>query len=223
MKPKTLIHVLLLTLAIQTHAHSDPVKIWQWAPPGPHHAAVVFVRTHDQFMGTGTLIYSNPEFTKGYVITAAHVAGGNTLLTAEWRESNKGYKSSGRVVYSDTNSDIALFEVDPPDNATFIPVSPIAPPTGSRVECIGLGSPRSTLRPYYGLVGQVNPDSTTIKTHVTHGDSGGPILYRGKVVGTVIGGVNTAYRADGFNVYYPMVVSNYTAIRHATDIWVPDT
>lgn len=184
--------------------NSFAVAPWNWSPSAPHHDAVVFVQTSQGFGGTGTLICTNKDFTEGIVLTAAHVIGNEKIVSAKWRNVN--YTSSGTIIYKNDEEDAALFRVDPPTNAISIPITSNKPPIGARVECIGLGSPMQSLRPYYGNVTKVQPLSTIIDTPVTNGDSGGPIIYNGEIVGVITGGFDVIHRTpDGWQVYSPMI------------------
>lgn len=129
----------------------------------------------------------------GHVITNAHVVGGSETVTVQFYD---GHVAKGRVVGTDTVSDIAVIKVEESDNLV-----PARRGTGERVErgdrvyafgspfgfkfsmsegiVSGLGRSARTLMGQYGISNFIQTDAA-----VNPGNSGGPLVdIHGRVVG----------------------------------------
>jgi S1-C subfamily serine protease len=166
----------------------------------PLKSAIVLVRTPPQTIqyqgrpaktmgfGTGTLIAIDPDGTGGYVLTAKHVVDGAKTMTAIWKS---GFGSSGPVVGSGHLYDTCIFRVAVPPGAVAMPVSDESPNPGETVDIAGYPYAtyfewsRGTVRSYT----YPHPDQMMeINAPATEGMSGGPIIYKGCVVGTIVAG-----------------------------------
>jgi hypothetical protein len=148
--------------------------------------AVVKVRAGGRG-GSGALIRED-----GCILTAAHVISSSSTATATWRN---GYQSSGKVIAIDRTSDIAIFKVTPPPRPIIIPLAKQNAKIGNECEFFGyttgsLTKGRSSLRSYFR---RGNAYYLRFGPLVRPGDSGGPIVLDGKVVG-VISAYESAYR-----------------------------
>jgi len=149
--------------------------------------------------GSGTLVYAKGD--EGYVITCRHVVGGNRTATAEFRT---GYKSTGPVVGRGQSYDQAVIKIRPPAGATVIPVADEPAPQGAIVHGFGYGGQygipiqrvrlihwQSKLHGY-----KRSGDGTSLiklDPWAQSGDSGGPVVYNGRLVGLIQGGELAGY------------------------------
>ena len=160
-----------------------------------HHAAVVRV-TSDAWVrgghpsGSGTLIWNNGS--EGYVLTANHVTQGAQSGVITY---HGGQQSKFRVVGADALGDLALLKTDPPDDAICIPLGEEAdaPLKGEVVELVGYGGGRFLAWGGevngYARCGHTGPyQELTLNTQTISGDSGGAMIYNGKLVGVIWGG-----------------------------------
>ena len=140
--------------------------------------------------GCGTLIYAHDG--RGLVLTAAHVVQRGGSPQTQWAD---GETSAATVVAASRPLDIALLAVSAPTSATTIPLagSDQWPPQGETVELIGYGG--GNLRHWQAKVnGYVMTEGTgkyqtlSLNTRTIGGDSGGAIVYRGRLVGVIWGG-----------------------------------
>jgi hypothetical protein len=176
--------LLVLWLLASSCSAAD---LWQWTQPAEHHQACVIVRA-DGAGGTGALIYH--ENGRGYVLTAAHVVEHTSSASATWWAT--GYRSAGRIVARDPGNDLAIFEVEPPAGAPILPIAAQMPPAGSACELLGFGGPSDRLRHFSGVASRSNDGTLELTANLLNGDSGGPVVYSGELVGVIRGGPNQA-------------------------------
>jgi len=151
-------------------------------------------------VGGGTLVWSTGG--DGIVITAEHVVGNQMYATVKWPS---GYCSTGRVLGTDPDADLAAVLVTPPKNAATLPIAAKSehPGPGDAVRMFGFAGPTDRQRVFAGRVlGYVNRTRCgrhhTIRVDGTvwSGDSGGPILFEDKVCGVIYGGPHRPGRRD---------------------------
>jgi hypothetical protein len=166
---------------------------WHWSQPSSHHAAVCRVRsnTHDGQgypSGSGVLVSLNG--CTG-VLTAAHVVRGGRTATATFPN---GTSVSGRNTHDKFGHDVAWIQVtSPPAGITPLP---IAAPQIGQVELCGWGGPSQKLRHYWAQLDFQDSRSIAVsRVTSTYGDSGGPWVQNGKVVGIN----STVGMSDGSN------------------------
>ena len=161
-------------------------KHWAWSPPAPYHrTSVVRVRAGG-YAGAGVLVEGN------FVVTAKHVLASSLMATATWAD---GQSRSGSVLTSATGEDLGAFAVDPPSGAIGLEISTTPPPLGAMVEYHGFGGPSvasagpvDMLRHYLGRASRSEPDTLIGEASALYGDSGGPVIYQGRLVGVITGG-----------------------------------
>lgn len=158
--------------------------------------AIVRVTAGDQG-GTGTLIAID-DAGNGYVLTARHVTLPYRTATATFRN---GYSASGPVIGTGEAYDTSVFRIQAPANVQPIPVAETAPEASERVDVFGYGGqsgPVSEIRlihwssPVRGYASH-RPHNMLLDPICESGDSGGPVIYQGHVVG-----VMSHYAGDGY-------------------------
>lgn len=147
-------------------------------------------------IGTGTLVarYEQGGVMCGYVLTARHVVEDGPACVVVWQS---GYRSVGRVDAVGAIYDTALIRVAPPDDSSEIPVAEEPAPSGVTVRVFGYGGQYDqTVRSLRLMQGEVkvrgyadygNEMRIICDPWCMSGDSGGPIVFRGKVVGIISG------------------------------------
>ena len=118
------------------------------------------------------------------------------MATIAWHD---GRLSTATVAATDPHADLAVIRVVAPDDAVVVPVAGEGgwPEQGARVELCGYGGSENRLRHWtakvdgYALtMGTGKHQTLQVDTQTIGGDSGGPILYAGRVVGVIWGGPN---------------------------------
>jgi len=160
-------------------------ELWHWTADAPHHAAVVQI-TCGSAGGSGCLI-ARDEAGPGLVLTAAHVVEAGGALTIRW---TSGEQAAGRTLTADRNADLAIIQTNStPPHAVTVPPGDQPPPAGAVVEINGFGGPGNHLRHFTGVV-RSDSSGQQLKADawLLNGDSGGPIIYGGHVIGANSGG-----------------------------------
>ena len=149
------------------------------------------VRVHcRQSAGSGTLIHARGG--TGYVLTAAHVVEGGGPVQVRWHD---GHAAPATLLAADGQLDVAVLRVVPPANATTIPLaeSDHWQQRGETVELIGYGGGglrhwQASVNGYAMTDGVGRCQTLSLHTQTIGGDSGGAIVWRGKLVGVIWGG-----------------------------------
>ena len=134
------------------------------------------------FMGAGTHIKIDEE---SYVLTCAHLIDGkiedNILIIV----SDFGTQSKAEIVKYNKRKDLMLLKVPQLKNTSYLEISDVAPKEGSEVMVIG--NPVGIIDMITdGIITQINRTGYFIITNkVWFGNSGGSLLYKGKVVGVL--------------------------------------
>ena len=175
-----LLLVLLLTPTIAAAPNSP-----EWA------AAVCKISTPGGAAGTGSLV-SNAGDGGGFVVTNQHVTSGQRSAVATWPN---GQKARGRVIFADRTADLAVIQLETSVDVAPLPIATRQqmPHAGDTVTLAGYGTRRAlTIWPAtvagYSKDARTGRDSITCKTNAENGDSGGPIVYRGRLVSVLWGG-----------------------------------
>lgn len=183
-------------------------QTWEASPPADHHLAVVKVIS-EYGSGSGCVVEklyeSNTEKSKGYVgviMTAAHVVLKDgeiiDLFSIEFNNGKKSKNASVLVVSQDfidkgmAVNDVAFIKAWIPEDVIPIEITYDSPKPGDNVEICGFAE--GNFRHWYAPFAGQNSDLVhvsglrTVFTWPIPGDSGGAILYNGKVLGPVSGG-----------------------------------
>ncbi len=167
--------------------HTAAQDHWDWTPDAEHHKAINTIQIGNAG-GTATYFKTNPNETQ-YIVTCGHIGRGSGTIT--WWD---GSKANIRPVFVvNQNLDMAVFSVDRvPAGTTPIPLSFYAPPVGAVVEVCGYGGPgsgkQSSLRHFKSTVLSYTSGRSKMTAPLLSGDSGGPVIYEGKIVGINNGG-----------------------------------
>ena len=211
-KTRTLLICALLFLTLQLQSDGwtqENRKIWAWSEPAEHHNAVVKVETKT---GAGTGAIFDKSGSKVLIISAAHVIGRESTGTIQ----NSQGKAQFTVVGRNDALDVCFLLADLPNVATitFIPLElKGTSAAGQKVEVLGLGGPEDKLRHFWTTIDSVTSNNLELKGYVTEGDSGGPIISRGKIIGVVTGGMHVLPTTSGFNLVGPIFTSNSNALQ----------
>jgi S1-C subfamily serine protease len=194
---------LVLSDQLQSQQEAQ-VAIYQHVSPGV--VAIVVDSSQGESLGSG-IVYD----TKGYIITNYHVVEGATTMEVDFPS---GYKTTAKVVGTDTDSDIAVIKVDGADGQ-LIPVAlgdsdliqvgqtvlAIGNPYGlNSTMTIGivsaLGRTLSSMHQSQSGTTYTAGDLIQTDAAINPGNSGGPLL---NLNGEVIG-INRAIQTNGTSI-----------------------
>ena len=136
--------------------------------------------------GTGTVVFV--EGTTCYVLTCKHVVSGVPQMQVIWRD---GSESTGRVVAQGEVYDTAILSAPCAAGTRWIDVADEYPPQGASVVIFGYRGGSSQLIPWQNTVRGYSREQYSriqLEPGSGSGDSGGPIVYNGTLVGIVSGG-----------------------------------
>ena len=165
---------------------------WTSTPKAPHHRALVEV-TDFEYGGSGTIFRVDADAL--YVISCRHVVQKGSAVMIRFPN---GQKMQGTVV-NDGGPTVDLCVIKCPHkfknwrDVVFIPVADAAPRAGQFVECSGYGvdgDGGNNLRHWVAKVHgyESETDHLLMETSAVSGDSGGGVIYGGKLVGVIWGG-----------------------------------
>ena len=190
-------------------SHASGAELYDWSPPADHHAAVCRIKAGDH-EGSGCYV-RHGHFA--FVLTAAHVARHTATATATFPS---GATVTGKT-YCDRNYnpsrsqsayDLCAILIDELD------ITPVEIASGgemSRIEICGsdmvdLGE----VRHYLADITDVGSQIFTTNGRVLNGDSGGPWLSDGKLVGVSSTGSQPIARSNRGRQIFNMSVSTNT-------------
>jgi len=133
-----------------------------------------------------------PDYYIGIVLTASHVVPDeDSLATITFSTGKKTQKNSVIVKFpyeKDMNGDLALIKALIPDEVEPLGVTEVVPPMGSNVDLggFGTGSYRGWTAKFAGR--KLGDDGIIVLSWGIQGDSGGPIIYNGKIIGVICRG-----------------------------------
>lgn len=160
-------------------------RAWRITPRQEYHYACVRVVCPNGQAGSGAVIeMEDGEHT--FITTNHHVvSGGNGVFKQVKVVGNRG-SATANVIYANAQLDLAVLVTGARAGAA-VPIMAGTPPPGTEVEMCGFGGPTSELRTFLGKVIRYRY-RVSINAPVVSGDSGGPMLYRGAIVGVNWGG-----------------------------------
>jgi len=183
--------IILLVSFVFSFYGSAEAQHWDITPEKSYHNSVVQVQGGG-IAGSGTVVKflrDDGDNYIGLVLTAGHcIRSANTEMTILFRNGKKS--TGGKVVHNssfrfDQFNDIALIEVVIPDEVPVLEVSNEPIKYGDKVEMSGYAT--GELRHWDAIYGglTLNGKGHIIYSWAIQGDSGGPIIYKGKIVGVI--------------------------------------
>ena len=176
---------------------------WPESFPRDYHSSIVQVISPSG-RGSGTVVKfikdskKHPAYYIGLILTASHVIRNtDDLFVIDYRNGKRTVKNSAVVknpTSVDRYNDVGLIRALIPDEIIPMQVSAEKPQMGEVVELAGYGSGviRHWLAQYGGS--PLANDGLIILSWAIQGDSGGPIIYKGKVIGVICFGSAVARR-----------------------------
>jgi len=167
---------------------------WPESPKQDYHASIVECLSPSG-RGSGTVVKfikdskDHPDYYIGLILTAAHVIGSDEdLFSISFNSGKTTIKNSVVVKNSrtiDRYNDVGLIRALIPDEVKPIEVSSEQPKIGDTVELAGYGA--GAMRHWNAVYGGsiLNNDGFIVLSWAIQGDSGGPIIYNGKVIGVI--------------------------------------
>lgn len=142
--------------------------------------ANILIENHDaNILGSGTHIKIND---KSYILTCAHLIRLETDSLIAKLDNDNTYKIT--LLGQDKIMDLALFSIELEETLPHIEISDVEPQVGSEVVVIGNPGGNCDIVTN-GIVAQIYDLGYMITNTVFFGNSGGALLYRGKLVGVV--------------------------------------
>jgi hypothetical protein len=155
------------------------------SPHAAHHAAVVRIRVGNNG-GSGTLI------TESIVLTCAHVTDGAPSAVVTFSD---GQQVQGNVIGQSRGPDVAAIQIPAQTGRVTIPLCADSeyPVRGNEVEIVGYGGGDfrhwfATVNGYAITPGVNKAQTLAANSQLIGGDSGGAIVWQGKLVGVAWGG-----------------------------------
>jgi len=159
-----------------------------------------------------------------WVLTAAHCLGGTMTVRVGDVRLGQGQRAQGTQTYE--RGDTGLIRLTTSVNTSYAPLADRDPPVGANVEIYGWGgisAPNGPLaqqlkraivrvtRIEGGSGGERRIRAVQVTGTAYHGDSGGPMFYQGRQIGTCTG-------EGGGELIYPSVANVLPWIRQITGI-----
>lgn len=223
---------LFLILAICFVPSQLFAQYWAPSPDKNYHNSIVEVQGNG-YKGSGTVIgfiedsEQNPDYYMGLIITASHVIySQDTPMTIKFLN---GCVTSGGIVlqandyYSDGFNDIAIIKALIPDSVVPIELSDKKPECGEEVELAGYGAEkfRHWNADYGGTISE--RDGIIVFSWGIQGDSGGPIMYKGKVIGVICHGSSLKkYKDTPRLIVGPVFGTNVSKIKDTINKYTKD-
>lgn len=197
---KIFIALLFCSLAAQ-HVSSQE---WEASPRQWYHNSIVKV-VGDGYGGSGTVIkrvgdHEIEGYYLGWILTASHVI--NSEETSFSVYYNNGAVTSGASVVqkasydTDAYCDFGLILALIPDSIKPMEIYEEDIPIAATVELAGFGT--GTFRHWNATYAgdKMDGDGHIVLTWAVQGDSGGPIIYKGKVIGVICFGTGIEKYGD---------------------------
>lgn len=185
------------------------LRYWPETPAADYHEAAVRVR-QGQFAGSGCVVLHAGKLV---VLTAEHVVNGGDGSRVELRSG----PLEARVLTRDRTNDLAVLACRLPPRHPCLRVGSERDEPGT-FELIGFGGPGSRRR-HWSVTGHSFRHMLIADGYVISGDSGGPVLHRGRLVGIVSGGFRdySAEELPGWTLHYPISAAGPEAVRAILD------
>ena len=200
---------------------------WDASDEASYHSSIVQV-SGEGYLGSGTVIKFIKDSEKyegyyvGWVITASHVVK-STDTKFKIYFNNGEITKNGTVVVKrndsvDSFNDVALIRALIPDDVVPMEISTEDVPIGAKVELCGYGT--GEFRHWNATYGGEGLDSGghLVFSWGIQGDSGGPIIYDGKVVGIICFGMGIKEYEDSQRmIVAPVYGTNVERVQNSID------
>jgi secreted trypsin-like serine protease len=185
--------------------NSADAQLWGKSEPKSYHASIVKV-VSGNVSGSGSVVFfigdseEYPEYYIGLVLTAAHVIQEKgRLYEIRFNSGKRTVKNTAvlkNAYQKDKFNDVALIRALIPDEVIPIKMSSLKPKPGDKLEIGGWGA--GELRTWTATCGgtSIYSDGIIVFSWAIQGDSGGPILLNGRVIGVVCRGHAIAVYKD---------------------------
>lgn len=193
----------------------DPERLkarWNIVPDAEHHkAAVRVINGGGDGAGSGVMIQHDGE---GVVVLTNHHVMSRGWTGNGFRDDcygtatvvGSGGTQTFRLLTADPGIDVAVLYTENATTTHAVPIASQMPPADAVLEYVGFGGPTSGKRAFTAK--RINSrDPISLDAATVSGDSGGPILYGGTLVGINYGAPSHAGSAgthEGWAVTHPM-------------------
>jgi len=161
--------------------------------------------------GSGVVFHTDEDYC--YILTCFHVVSDGSKFLA-FDSKNVSHKC--HLIIVNKSSDLAVLAVKRHENLTkVLELSEVFPKASEKVECLGWGySAQGKLRHWdiEVLPGSLVKEKLYIAGPFQAGDSGGAVLYKGKLVGIIHGGM-CKYPSGGTECTGPGIAISLDVLR----------
>jgi hypothetical protein len=173
-------------------------EIWPKSPAKTYHKSVVRLGSSSGMGGSGSVIKfikdskEHPDYYVGLILTASHVIkDSDDLFVVKFTNGEITIKNTVAVkmpIGTDRYNDVGLIRALIPDDIVPLEFTSELPKVGETVEMLGYGTGdlRNWSAVYAGS--PMGNDGLIVFSWAIQGDSGGPIIYNGKVIGVICWG-----------------------------------
>jgi len=185
--------LLFSTIVVAQSYQATHDAYWRPSVDSDYHEAIVKI-TGDGYGGSGTVVKRIKDaevegYYIGWILTASHVINNKDTKFRVYFNNGAITQGGTVVVNSDYSSnsfcDYGLIRAIIPNEVTPMELSVDEVPCGSEVEMCGFG--RGSFKHWLGTYAgdKADGDGHIVWAFAVQGDSGGPIIYKGKVVGVI--------------------------------------
>lgn len=142
-------------------------------------ANLYIINATEGYSGSGTHVKINGE---SYILTCAHLLkGDDDKIVAQ---DDNGFYHFTEIIKVNQAMDLMLLKTGTIEDIAYLEISDIFPEEGSEVTAIGNPSGLVNMITE-GIIAQIDKSNYIVTNKIYFGNSGGALIYRGKVVGVV--------------------------------------
>lgn len=168
---------------------------WDCVPHPDHEKSVVKITGSNGVSGSGVVVkkIKDSKNSEGYylglVLTASHCVDGMNIMFEVEFFNGKKTKNNKPVkdlpITFDPDNDLAIIRALIPNDVVPTPMSTEKPECGDQILMSGYGA--GSVRHWRGIYGgsKVMSGGHIVFSWAIQGDSGGPVIYKGKVIGVI--------------------------------------
>jgi len=200
---------------------------WDTIPHPDYESSVVKIKGSDGLQGSGVVVKKvKVSNSKGYyiglILTASHcVSDMSILFDVEFFDGSKTLKNTvvrDLPIYADPDNDLAIIRALIPSDVVPVEISSINPDCGDEIMMSGYGT--GSVRHWRAIYGgtKMKSGGHILFSWAIQGDSGGPVIHEGKVVGVICYGCGLKkYEDTKRMIVSPVNASNSLRIRDFVD------